>query len=156
MKIILKYQKLPKPRGSWWWGVSWLFTAKYTDKEFAEFNPTWTFSINGKEELKYSNTAKGGNYPATISFTVQPNYLLPAYNKPNGDTWFFRTQNDRTAFITMLHKMRDHAVEAHKAWWAANPPDEGDKEDNFSLVLCDGDSITTLEGDAAQAADRLT
>lgn len=154
MKVILKYQRLPKPRGSWWYGIKWSFLVQYSEDERAKLNPSWSFRFD-EETVKCSTRCKGDFYPMNISLTVQPNTGLPDHRFPQGTEWYFKSAEDRAAFIVSLHKMRDAAVQAHLTWWNANPPDEGEADETVSLVLCEGDSITRLEGDSARMADRM-
>ena len=163
MRIILKYRRGDRPRGSWRYPLWFLLTAHYAPSEATALNPDWRFerdypfSFEGYRSLSMGPrsqdpVASGDTIPGLQPLTGDGRLAswdntmtgircnLPpdtGATVPDPKTVYFSHPTVRTRFIELLHMVRDDLILYARKWWDANIPETGDAEPTEQIIVFD-------------------
>lgn len=130
MRVVLRYTRLPKPRGGWNFGLSIVLRVEYSDAESTAFAPDWK-----PPEVVWPVKQLTG--PERSSKTLHTSYFSAIGTGYRG-TVYLATSADRETLIAWLIDRRDEAVLAAQKFWDDNPPVEGERETIMDVDVCDG------------------
>ena len=179
MRVVLKYRRLPKPRGGWRYGLWFLFRVEYSEREREELNPTWewkgditniiTDPDTGKK-IPVSKSPKANHedwwlhktFLSAEGCSLSPynlnnvNYHVHVKVTPQTDveaTVYFLHPEWREKFIEALHFIQREVAETANRWWHEHPPHPGDEFDSEAVLVVERGEIRE-DGTAAGQPSR--
>jgi hypothetical protein len=148
MKIVLKYQRHPKPRGGWRYPL-WIYLACEWDNGEAErLNPMWTVNASHDtlQTYQYPSLRKNDrlwwNFRSNVasSFTIKPE---PPYNEHINLTAYYNTRADREIAIEWFHHIATLVRERAQTWLAEHEEESGDPQETTVIFPIDPDHSAT-------------
>lgn len=131
MKIALKYTRLAKPRGGWFYPLWFKFGPEWEEGEAESLVPSWSYDRLGKkldrlESYRYPNRKEPGwSYLAASDLKEK---LKQAKYQAVETTWYFSTHELREEAVRRLHQEVEVLREIVVAWMAENEAVPGDDE----------------------------
>lgn len=132
MRIVLRYTRLPKPRGRWNFPLRVVFKVEYSASEMASLSPDWETSRCSWPSIGLVDPEAGSFYRSMPDRKFGPLH-------PVVDTVFYLQCSEiRETLITWLLARRDECVGASQKFWDDNPPVPGEPEAIMDVDVCDG------------------
>lgn len=185
MQVILKYRRGPRPRGSWRFPLWLVLGVKYDPAEIEQLNPDWLFdqtyrfklpaehsiSAQAKRKAPAADTAAfpcfrpalfDGKVWSCWDFNCDAVRIMfsaqreePPYPSSAEHTLFFSHQEDRDAFIKVLHHAREDLLAFADQWWHENAPVYGDAIPHEQTTIYAGGQVYHFGTDNSAAEGPL-
>lgn len=163
MKVLLKYRRGTRPRGSWRFPLWFTIGVHYTAEEIDNLNPDWSFTKSYSFQLAHLHDVS--KHPKKVSLPLQ-HYEVQCFSplSYDGSTcgWakgmtslqfkvgyeegckqdvdanlYFNFQEDRDRFVEILHEIQGDLILFTAAWWKAHPDVPGDNAESVKEVCFD-------------------
>lgn len=157
MRVALKYQRLPKPRGGWRFGLTVEVRVEYKDAEWQALAPYWTIEVKLATPLYfYTLPRRGSGYNEYLDCVR----LRVIDSRRELDRWicswsfspwvssgivYFDSEADRNRAIELGRTIADRARQAAMAFWHENAPVEGDEAPIEEVSVFDEDQSDQQE-----------
>jgi hypothetical protein len=134
MKVVLRYTRLPKPRGGWNYSLHVVLRVEYSDAERAAMNPDWKLKAMSWPVIFWETSHRGAVQEYMISYA-------PSHATSIEREFHVQTSDDREILVRWFIARRDELVEAGRNFWEDNPPVPGEQEHVMDVTLRDGEVV---------------